>query len=183
MLDENNVEMGQGPEDNIREKNLNNNIINVVYLDDNQVMLENFQTIYSPYFGVFITSSAEEAKEIIKNNEIHIIISDQRMPDITGVEFFSSIIKQYPNPIRILLTAFTEIEVIINAINYGHIYQYVRKPYVFGDMKKMLEDAGQIYHLRKGKQQFTKTSVVQSNEQLKLIMYNQNPKGAKTESD
>jgi len=178
MLDENNVEMGQGSEENNHEKNLDNGITNVVYLDDNQVMLENFRTIYSPYFRVFITNSAEEAKEIIKNNEIHIIISDQRMPDITGVEFFSSIIKQYPNPIRILLTAFTEIEVIINAINYGHIYQYVRKPYVFEDMKKMLEDAAQIYHLRKGKQQFTTTSVVQSNEELKLIMYNQNPKGS-----
>ena len=153
MLDENNIEIGKiqvqdysGDESNIRTSQ-----ISVVYLDDDHVMLDNFKTIYSPYFNVYVTDSADTAREIIKNKEINIIISDQRMPKITGVQFFASIVKEFPDPIRILLTAFTEIEVVINAINQGQIYQYVRKPYIFQDMKKMLEDASEIYHLRKSK--------------------------------
>lgn len=151
MLDENNIEIVKTNK-NAKSKPLelqNTFDINVVYLDDDLVMLENFKTIYSPYFNIFTTDCADTAKEIIKNQEINIIISDQRMPKVTGVQFFSSILKEFPDPIRILLTAFTEIDVVINAINQGHIYQYVRKPYIFHDMKKMLEDANQIYQIRK----------------------------------
>ncbi len=152
MLDENNIEI-------IRKQSCENSEIatretietKVLYLDDDRVMLENFKTIYSPYFDVFTTDCAEIARETIKNQEINIIISDQRMPKITGVQFFTSIVKDYPNTIRILLTAFTEVDVVINAINQGQIYQYVRKPYIFNDMKKMLEDASQIYHIRKNR--------------------------------
>lgn len=151
MLDENNIEIVK-KDKNTESKPLelqNEFDINVVYLDDDLVMLENFKTIYSPYFNIFTTDCADTAKEIIRNQEINIIISDQRMPKITGVQFFSSILKEFPDPIRILLTAFTEIDVVINAINQGHIYQYVRKPYIFQDMKKMLVDASQIYQIRK----------------------------------
>jgi len=172
MLDENNMEIGQlSKDDIIIDKNLNNSVTNVVYLDDDKIMLENFHTIYSPYFTVFTTDSAKEAREIIDNNEIHIIISDQRMPETTGVEFFSSIIEIHPDPIRILLTAFTEIEVVIDAINQGHIYQYVRKPYIFKDMKKMLINAGEIYHLRKKRVKQTEylDQTKEEEEEVKLV--------------
>lgn len=151
MLDENNIEIVKKDKNKeLKSLKMQKGLdINVVYLDDDLVMLENFKTIYSPYFNIFTTDCADTAKEIIKNEEINIIISDQRMPKITGVQFFSSILKEFPDPIRILLTAFTEIDVVINAINQGQIYQYVRKPYIFQDMKKMLEDAHQIYQIRK----------------------------------
>ena len=73
------------------------------------------------------------------------------MKETSGVEFFTEIIKEHPNPIRILLTAFTDVDVVIDAINYGHIYQYIRKPYVFDEMKAILNSASKLYHLRKGK--------------------------------
>jgi len=150
MLDENNIEIiRKQTYENSERTTYETSETKVLYLDDDRVMLENFKTIYSPYFNVFTTDCAKIARDIIKNQEINIIISDQRMPKITGVQFFTSIVKDFPNPIRILLTAFTEVDVVINAINQGQIYQYVRKPYIFNDMKKMLEDAGQIYQIRK----------------------------------
>jgi DNA-binding NtrC family response regulator len=152
MLDENNIEIIRKQSYENSERATHETIATkVLYLDDDRVMLENFKTIYSPYFDVFTTDCAEIARETIKTQEINIIISDQRMPKITGVQFFTSIVKDYPNTIRILLTAFTEVDVVINAINQGQIYQYVRKPYIFHDMKKMLEDASQIYHIRKNR--------------------------------
>jgi len=89
--------------------------------------------------------------KILENEEIEIIICDQRMEETTGVEFFTEIIKKHPNPIRILLTAFTDVDVIIDAINYGHIYQYIRKPFIYNEMKELLFNASKLYHLRKDK--------------------------------
>ena len=73
------------------------------------------------------------------------------MEETTCVEFFTEIIKKHPNPIRILLTAFTDVDVIIDAINYGHIYQYIRKPFIYNEMKEVLFNASKLYHLRKDK--------------------------------
>jgi len=164
MLDENNVEMGQRPK--LKELEENSKRYNVLYLDDDEVMLENFQAIYSKEFTIFTTDCHHKAKEHIRNNDIHIIISDQRMPEITGVEFFESIVKQFPDPIRILLTAFTDVEVLINAINHGHVYQYIRKPYKHDYMKKMLNDAGEIYHRRKNSTSLNTTCQIEIAERF-----------------
>lgn len=133
------------------KKNNNKYVITVLYVDDDKTMLDNFYRLYCPYFNIYITDSTEHAKSILSTQDIHIIISDQRMPGITGVEFFRSVLEKYPDPIRILLTGFTEIDVIINAINIGHIYQFIRKPYLFMEMKNILLGAGEIYQMRKSK--------------------------------
>ena len=102
-------------------------------------------------FSIQITDCINQERNIIENEEIQIIICDQRMEETTGVEFFTEIIKSHPNPIRILLTAFTDADVIIDAINYGHIYQYIRKPFIYNEMKAVLSNASKIYHLKKDK--------------------------------
>ena len=126
-------------------------ITKVLYIDDDLIMLENFKLLFKNYFEIIITDCVNEARKIIEEDEIQIIICDQRMKETSGVEFFTEIIKEHPNPIRILLTAFTDVDVVIDAINYGHIYQYIRKPYVFDEMKAILNSASKLYHLRKGK--------------------------------
>lgn len=126
-------------------------ITKVLYIDDDLIMLENFKILFKNYFEIIITDCVNNARKIIEEDEIQIIICDQRMKETSGVEFFTEIIKEHPNPIRILLTAFTDIDVVIDAINYGHIYQYIRKPYVFDEMKAILVSASKLYHLRKGK--------------------------------
>lgn len=126
-------------------------ITKVLYIDDDLIMLENFKLLFKNYFEIIITDCVNEARKIIEEDEIQIIICDQRMKETSGVEFFTEIIKEHPNPIRILLTAFTDVDVVINAINYGHIYQYIRKPYVFDEMKAILNSASKLYHLRKRK--------------------------------
>lgn len=126
-------------------------ITKVLYIDDDLIMLENFKLLFKNYFEIIITDCVNKARKIIEEDEIQIIICDQRMKETSGVEFFTEIIKEHPNPIRILLTAFTDVDVVIDAINYGHIYQYIRKPYVFDEMKAILNSASKLYHLRKGK--------------------------------
>lgn len=99
-------------------------ITKVLYIDDDLIMLENFKILFKNYFEIIITDCVNKARKIIEEDKIQIIICDQRMKETSGVEFFTEIIKEHPNPIRILLTTFTDIDVVIDAINYGHIYQY-----------------------------------------------------------
>lgn len=129
----------------------NATITKILYIDDDIMMLENFKLLFKNNFFIQITDKVNDAREILENEEIQIIICDQRMEETTGVEFFTENIKKHPNPIRILLTAFTDVDVIIDAINYGHIYQYIRKPFIYNEMKEVLFNAGKLYHLRKDK--------------------------------
>ena len=129
----------------------NATITKVLYLDDDIMMLENFKLLFKNNFSIQITDNVNDARKILENEEIEIIICDQRMQETTGVEFFTDIINKHPNPIRILLTAFTDVDVIIDAINYGHIYHYIRKPFIYNEMKAVLFNASKLYHLRKDK--------------------------------
>ena len=135
----------------INQMDNNATITKVLYLDDDIMMLENFKLLFKNNFSIKITDNVNDARKILENEEIEIIICDQRMEETTGVEFFTEIIKKHPNPIRILLTAFTDVDVIIDAINYGHIYQYIRKPFIYNEMKEVLFNASKLYHLRKDK--------------------------------
>ena len=130
----------------------NNAIVTkVLYIDDDIMMLENFKLLFKNNFSIKITENVNYARKILENEEIEIIICDQRMQETIGVKFFTEIIKKHPNPIRILLTAFTDVDVIIDAINYGHIYQYKIKPFTYNEMKAVLFNASKLYHLRKDK--------------------------------
>ena len=135
----------------INQMDNNATITKVLYLDEDIMMLENFKLLFKNNFSIKITDNVNDARKILENEEIEIIICDQRMEETTGVEFFTEIIKKHPNPIRILLAAFTDVDVIIDAINYGHIYQYIRKPFIYNEMKEVLFNASKLYHLRKDK--------------------------------
>lgn len=143
--------------------------ITVLYLDDEEDALTSFKALYRFDFKVFITSSHIEAKKIIEDNEIHVIISDQRMPEKTGTEFLEEILELYPDPIRILLTGYSDIDAVINAINYGQIYRYMSKPFEMVSMKQMIENAAEVYFLRKDKERLLK-EIARANEQLEFML-------------
>src|SRR5690606_18553028 len=80
-----------------------------------------------------------------KHPDIRVIFCDQRMPEKTGVEFFEDIRSQHPLPIRILITAYSDIEAVIAAINKGHIFRYVKKPWLDVDIITAIEEANKFY--------------------------------------
>ena len=125
--------------------------LNVLYLDDDKDLLDSYESIHRFDFNIFATNSAAEATEIIKTNTIHIIIADQQMPDITGLDFFSSIIEKHPNPIRILLTGYSDVSSMIRAVDSNIIYRHMSKPFTPEEMKLMIKNAAEVYFLRKEK--------------------------------
>ena len=119
--------------------------IKVLYVDDEKNNLISFKANFRIDFDIHIAESADEGKLILEKHNINVIITDQRMPVKTGVEFLEEIMKDFPDPVRILLTGYTDMETVIEAVNKGKIFQYVRKPYDSSELKKLIEDAFENY--------------------------------------
>jgi DNA-binding NtrC family response regulator len=123
--------------------------IGVLYVDDEVNNLNSFKAAFRRDFEIFIASSAKEGRKILDTQEIGVIITDQRMPGMTGIEFLESILPIYPDTIRILLTGFSDINAVMDAINRGQVYKYLVKPWQNDELKMYIENALEIYNLRK----------------------------------
>ncbi|MBI4946319.1 MAG: response regulator [Bacteroidetes bacterium] len=119
--------------------------IQILYIDDEVNNLTSFKANFREHFAVYTAESAEQGRKILKEKEINIIITDQRMPNTTGIEFLESIIPEYPDPVRILLTAYSDIETVIEAINLGEVYRYILKPFNANELKIIIENAYEVY--------------------------------------
>ena len=102
--------------------------IGLLIVDDEEEIVLSFTEILKKYFTVYSTSEVTEALQIFKEKRPKIIISDQRMPEIKGLDFLEEIKKTDPATIRILISGFSDIEVLIKAVNNGLLYKYIEKP-------------------------------------------------------
>ena len=102
--------------------------INVLYIDDEPHNLTAFKAAFRRDYNIYLAESAEEGKSVLDKHNIHVILSDQRMPGVTGIEFFQSILNTHPEPIRILITGYTDVNAVIDAINLGQVYKYLTNP-------------------------------------------------------
>ncbi|MCH8330778.1 MAG: response regulator [Bacteroidetes bacterium] len=143
--------------------------IKILYVDDEVSNLNTFKVTFRKDYDILVANSAKEGLEVLKENDVHIIITDQRMPEVTGVEFLESAITDYPDPIRMLLTGYSDIEAVVNAINNGHIYSFISKPWNVKEMKVFIENAYEVYHLREEKLKLI-NKLVKANNQLEFIL-------------
>jgi response regulator RpfG family c-di-GMP phosphodiesterase len=143
--------------------------VNVLYVDDEENNLTAFKASFRRFFNVFTAISADEGKKVLADNEIHVLITDQRMPGTLGTELLAQAVKDYPDQIRILLTGFSDIEAIKDAINRGQIYHYLQKPWNDEELRTTISEAYKIYHLKK-KQQELSAQLLQTNEQLEFML-------------
>ncbi|MEN9522975.1 MAG: hypothetical protein RL065_1352 [Bacteroidota bacterium] len=121
---------------------------NILYVDDEQHNLNSFKAAFRRHYNVFTALGAKEGIEVLNNNPIHLIITDQRMPEMTGVEFLEKAIGLYPETIRMILTGFSDVEDIIRAINTGRIYRYITKPWQEQELKMTIDLALDSLDLR-----------------------------------
>ncbi len=143
--------------------------IKVLYIDDEVNNLSAFKANFRRVYDVYTAESAAEGRKILESTDIEIILTDQRMPEMTGVEFLESIVKEFPNPIRILLTGYTDMQALIDAVNKGQIYRYLNKPWNEEELKMFINQAYEVYSLRKENTELTK-SLLQANKQLEFML-------------
>ncbi|MEP1097571.1 MAG: response regulator [Cyclobacteriaceae bacterium] len=117
----------------------------LLYVDDEATNLRVFKSNFRKYFNVFTTTNPLEAVDILRENEIQVIVTDQRMPEMTGTELLERILPDHPDLIKIILTGFTDIEAIKDGINRCGIYKYITKPWNFEEMKGVLERGLESY--------------------------------------
>src|SRR5207247_5674606 len=91
----------------------------------------------------------DEGLAELRRHDVAVIVTDQRMPRMTGLEFLKAARAVRPDAVGIILTAFTDIDVLIEAINLGHVYRYITKPWDAKEVKGILTQAIERFHLRR----------------------------------
>ncbi len=125
----------------------------VLFVDDDPINTESFVLSFSEEYDITTAVSGEEALEKFKNKPgISVVLSDQRMEGMSGVELLSSIYAINPDTVRIIITGYIDVSDIIDAVNRGHIYQYVLKPWDIVQLRLILEQATQTWNLTRENQ-------------------------------
>jgi response regulator RpfG family c-di-GMP phosphodiesterase len=146
--------------------------IKILYVDDEMNNLISFKAVFRLKYSILTAINAEEATKLLKDSEIEIIITDQRMPGMTGVEFLESILDIYPDPMRILLTGYADLNAVIDAVNKGKIYHYLSKPWVEEELEATIADAYEVYLKRQEEKEKTKKLEVTA-DQLEFLVRQQ----------
>ncbi|MBW4694647.1 MAG: SpoIIE family protein phosphatase [Lyngbya sp. HA4199-MV5] len=124
--------------------------LKLMVVDDEPDNLDLLYRTFRRDFEVIKADSAIEALQILEQQgEMAIIISDQRMPEMLGTEFLSKTVDRYPDTIRIVLTGYTDVEDLVEAINAGKVFKYITKPWNPDQLKGVVRQAAETYHVLK----------------------------------
>jgi sigma-B regulation protein RsbU (phosphoserine phosphatase) len=137
----------------------------ILYIDDEKDNLTVFHSAFRRYYKVLLADSGKEGLKIMEKEDVHLVITDQRMPEMTGIEFLEKILPDYPDCIRMVLTGFSDVEAIIQAINKGRVYRYITKPWNKEELKITIDRALEAYNLRQENKDLI-TSLKEANENL-----------------
>lgn len=119
----------------------------ILVVDDEVDNVDALERLFRRKYNVLKATSGKEALRELSENKVSLIVTDQRMPNMTGVEFLSESMETHPDTIRILLTGFTDIDSVISAINSGQVYRYVTKPWDPRDLSNTVDKAIERYEL------------------------------------
>ena len=125
----------------------------ILVVDDEKENLTGFKYLFDDIYDVFTAESAAEGRSILEQHDIQVVISDQRMPETTGVEFLQQVRSEFPDTVRMILTGYSDFDAIIDAVNKGNIYYYFSKPWNESEMKMIIENAFEAVQLKKQLQQ------------------------------
>lgn len=122
----------------------------MLVVDDEPDNLDLLYRTFRRDFQVLRSESGAEALTLLSTEgEVAVIISDQRMPEMKGTEFLSKTVPNFPDTIRIILTGFTDVEDLVEAINSGQVYKYITKPWDPNELKTVVQQAAETYNILK----------------------------------
>ncbi|MDX2242835.1 MAG: response regulator, partial [Leptolyngbyaceae cyanobacterium bins.302] len=140
----------------------------MLVVDDEPDNLDLLYRTFRRDFQVLKAESGVHALELLASEgEVAVIISDQRMPEMKGTEFLSRTVPQFPDTMRIILTGFTDVEDLVEAINSGQVYKYITKPWNPDELKAVVQRAAETYELLK-----QRTEELQRSQSQTALLYN-----------
>ncbi|GAB4132543.1 MAG: response regulator [Raineya sp.] len=142
----------------------------VLYVDDEPRNLSSFKSVFRRHYEVYLANSAEEGINIMEQVPVQLVITDQRMPKVSGVEFLEKINEKFPEVTRILLTGYSDLDAIVDAINKGKIFKYVAKPWKAEELKETIDVALELSHLKKQNKHLIE-NLQKTNQELDNFVY------------
>jgi putative two-component system response regulator len=120
----------------------------ILIVDDEVANLRLLRRVLSKEYDVLEATGGQEGLELLKKNDVSLIITDQRMPAMTGVQLLEQSLPVSPDAIKILLTGYTDVQALIDAINAGHVYKYIPKPWDADELKLTVRRAIETFELK-----------------------------------
>ena len=151
------------------KSNVHNDKISILYVDDELNNLSSFKATFRMHYKILLARSGEEALEILKKEKVHVILTDQRMPGMTGAEFLEQAVERFPDPVRVLITGYSDMNAIVDAVNKGKIFHHLSKPW---DVKELEETISLSYgkYLEKVRITSMLGKLTVSNKQLEFLL-------------
>lgn len=142
----------------------------ILYVDDEEINLSNFRMAFEDEYAVLTAISGDEALFLFeREGDIAVVVADHRMPGMTGVELLAKIFEMDPDPVRMILTAYTDVKDIIDAINSGRVYHYILKPWEEDRLRISLHRAAETYLLTKENKHLSRRVIQVVEEERKRI--------------
>ena len=130
----------------------------ILFVDDEKNVLTSLQRgmMDEPY-NLLFAESAKQALEILEKNEVHVIVTDMRMPEMGGLELLKIVKEKYPHIVRLVLSGYTQATTLLTAINQGAIFKFITKPWKLEEeFKGIIHQAVEYYNLRAERDQLAK---------------------------
>src|SRR5215212_2606505 len=119
----------------------------ILVVDDEQDNLDAFRFNFRKTFDIVTATGGAEALQILAEKDVAVVVTDQRMPRMTGVELLREVRTRQPEAVGIILTAFTAVDVLVEAINLGQVYRYITKPWDAKEVRGILQYSIERYDL------------------------------------
>lgn len=116
----------------------------VLFVDDDERVLNALRALFRADYDVVLAGNAEEALALLRADPVPIVVSDQRMPGKTGVEFLREVRKEHPRTIRLLLTGYSDLAAMVGSINEGEVFRFVKKPWDNDEIRATIADAAAL---------------------------------------
>jgi len=138
----------------------------LLVVDDERPVLDSMYDLFRRDYKVLRANNAREAKAALQQEPVHIVMSDQRMPDVTGVELLRQVKDEYPDTVRLIFTAYADIGVVVRAINEGQVFRYVTKGCDPDELRSVVRQAADYYELRTERKRLV-AELQQANAELR----------------
>ncbi|UXI70383.1 response regulator [Tahibacter amnicola] len=116
----------------------------VIFIDDEERMVRSLERMFRGRYDVIATTNPQQVLDLVRTERIHVVVSDHRMPEMTGVDLLTEVRTISPSTLRILLTGYADLAAVIGSINDGEIFRFLRKPWDEGELRKKVDDAASI---------------------------------------
>lgn len=119
----------------------------LLIVDDEAEVLASLRALFRREYRVLVAERGAAGLEILRHEDVHVVVSDQRMPDMNGADFLAHVAREFPDIIRLMITGYADLDSVIDAINRGHVFRYIAKPWEPADIESAVRQAAEQFEL------------------------------------